>query len=130
MTWKPSEGLRLAEPVVQTLIENAATVGVYLTDPALRFRMVEVIAKALDEALEAGSAHALNPPLPLTKGEVPNGEWTFTPSMQNVAPVSISGVSAGTAPTETVSAPKKQRGRPKGSKKAKAVKPAAEAVAS
>ena len=57
MTWTPSEGLRRAEPIVQTLLRDMATMGMHVTDPTLRWRMVQTIADGIDKALgERGAA--------------------------------------------------------------------------
>lgn len=64
MTWKPSNGLRGAEPVVQDLLQAAAAVGKHITDPVLRYRFTEIVATALDNAMAVGAEQASQPDLP------------------------------------------------------------------
>lgn len=105
MTWKPSEGLRRAEPVVQTLLQDMATVGIHVTNPALRWRMVQVVSGALDHALADGAGAQRSagfsasekvaedfPPsagdeLPYTNGhhEVEDSAWATFDQMPTVA---------------------------------------------
>lgn len=158
MTWKPSTGLLKAEPIVQTLLADAAAVGIHMTNPAYRWRMKQVIAEALDHALADGSAAQRNAPdlpdfppsagdeLPYTNGhhEVDDRVWTPFDQMPTVAVIPESLAAAieekqrrmdagisGVAAEEPASAPvKRGRGRPKGStgKKKKAARARARAA--
>ena len=154
MTWKPSLGLLRAEPIVQTLLADAAAVGIHVTNPAYRWRMKQVIAEALDHALADGSAAQRNAPdlpdfppsagdeLPYTNGhhEVADSAWTpFDPvavgmeTLTTYQPIvqDPSVVTKEIITGETASAPvKRGRGRPKGStgKKKKAARARARAA--
>ena len=56
MTWTPSEGLERAEAIVGGLEIDAGNCGVLSPfPPVYRHRMVEVIARAIDQALEDGA---------------------------------------------------------------------------
>ena len=49
MTWKPTDGLRRAESVVQQILADNIACGVPpMTNPTARWRMVKTIAEALD----------------------------------------------------------------------------------
>ena len=97
MTWKPSRGLLKAEAVTQILLQDAATVGIHITNPALRWRMVEVISNALDQALSDGAAQPELPGFPdgpdfdevphTGNGIVRRGVWTpFDPAAHDMVP--------------------------------------------
>lgn len=74
MTWKPTDGLRRAESVVQQILADNIACGVPpMTNPTARWRMVKTIAEALD-----GFRSTIEPEFPLEERE-PNGAYdTFT----------------------------------------------------
>ncbi len=149
--WKPSEGLKRADWIVCELCDNAAAAHNNI-GAELRHRMIEVIAKALDQALADGSEHdALasvvgNGKHPVHDDYSVTGEAIGVDELSEYAkevhrdvrkavkaqmsalastdfPVQVSGPEAPE--------PKKKRGRPKGSKakRAKKAKATAEAPA-
>lgn len=49
MTWRPTDGLKRSEGVVQQILNDLVACGVPpITNPTARFRMKQVIAEALD----------------------------------------------------------------------------------
>ena len=54
MTWTPTEGQKLADAIVQRLCGAAREAGA-TTTPLFAWHMMDVIAKALDQALADGS---------------------------------------------------------------------------
>lgn len=126
MNWKPSTGLKLAEPIVHQLDTEAAHTGTHLT-PVFRYRMTQLIAEAIDDAV-AQMQMDLVPEPPLAP--MPDPRWeregpvpaellpTLTPREDHTEPLVV--ISNGADP---IPEPKKKRGRPKGStKKARATK--------
>ena len=95
MPWKPSEGLKRADSLVTQIEQDAAACGSPMAGWSeyrlLRHRMVEVIAKALDQALSDGSeqdalatlgnGHAAGRPFP-TPGPSPSEAiaWGMAPA--------------------------------------------------
>ncbi len=53
-TWKPTEGMRLAEMLVQVLEVEAVAAGSKIT-PLFRHRMVEQIGKTIDSVMPAAA---------------------------------------------------------------------------
>ena len=65
MTWKPTDGLRRAESVVQQILADNIACGVPpMTNPTARWRMVKTIAEALD-----GFRSGAEPEFPLEERE-------------------------------------------------------------
>ncbi len=56
MSWKPTDGLRRAEYLVHELCTEASAADSVI-HPLYRWRMIEVISKALDQALADGAEH-------------------------------------------------------------------------
>lgn len=54
-TWKPTEGMKRAEKVVADIEASALPCGIVLHDPTFRWRMVELVSHALDQALRDGA---------------------------------------------------------------------------
>ena len=119
MSWNPSEGLRRA-PQIVTDLEKALYAEQVMVSPVARWRLTEIVAKALDQALADGSeVDALNAVVgnghgrssrsvivPPDEGErSPQANWGESMPSQDFLEVA-----------EAKIAPKKARGRPKGSK--------------
>lgn len=55
MTWKPTEGIKRAEPIVRRLIEDSLTADMELRDPVFTHHVIAVLGKELDQALADGA---------------------------------------------------------------------------
>lgn len=138
MNWTPSDGLRKAESTVQTLLQDMATMGVHVTNPTLRWRMVQVVGEALDGFRSGVEAV---PEFPHENGRWEeryheDGSITLTaagpgpmPAFDNPVDAQIAAAFPGELTKKAAAEPKRRRGRPKGAKakKAKAA-PKADAV--
>ncbi len=140
MAWKPSEGLRRADLLAADIHCAIIETGGVIT-PLGRHHMVDVIAKAIDAALEASA----QPSLPLGNGFHPEpieteADDSMVSEANEAAALTLAGETvygAPGGPHDTLAAAmdalpeaKKRRGRPKGSKgkKAKAAKAKREAL--
>lgn len=110
-TWSPSRGLQQAEMLVQALEIEAVAAGAKIT-PVFRHRMVEQIAKLVDNA---------TPDAPVN--QLLNGQLRESKQILETAPVvAREAIAAGAVGVEAVSVPEatpapKRRGRPPGPKK-------------
>ena len=129
-TWKPSEGLRRAEPLVAEIhCAIIATDGVI--PPLGRHRAVELIAKAIDQALRDGSEmDAINSltggnGADLEKGPYDLSDYQRPHDAAVVVSQPATAATWGNIDGSPNIRPAKKRGRPKGSKrKAKEAKQA------
>lgn len=146
MNWKPTEGLRRAEPIVRRLIEDSATANLEIRDPVFAHHVTTVLAQALDDALRDGSEmDALasvvgNGQHPegwdgdvhfgasgnVTKVKLHKGEYEDIPAAAEALGVPASQFYRAAA-EKKVEEVKKKRGRPPG--RPKKAKPAQEASA-
>ncbi len=112
-TWKPSEGLRRAEHLVAEIHCAIIAADGVLTSLG-RHRTVELIAKALDQALRDGSEMDAINSLSVVTGSAGgggHGAWT-----ERVPDDRFESVDLTEAAIAIATAKPKKRGRPKGSK--------------
>lgn len=149
--WRPSEGLRRAEPIVRRLIEDSAAASLEIRDPVFAHHVTAVLAGAIDQALADGSEmDALSTVVGNGRVLRPAGEITApdmlapTQDGNDADPVPayrmpeddiarLLAIQAAERGAVEAFGPKKRRGRPPGpgkkAKKAKAGKPAAATAA-
>lgn len=124
--WKPTDGLNRAIATVVAL-ENALIGMNHDVGPVLRWRMTQIVAMALDDALQFGPYDKAQPELPIrdtvSEGDVPdfgyppNGTYT-SPGIPYTAVATPQEIVANIKGAQK--AQKRGRGRPKGAKGRKA----------